>query len=173
MWSWFNRRNVRAADYSIELRFPGREGLLVLYRDAAGSRTFDGEVTWSVNRQLSIGIPQEMNDAEVARIVPRLAEGLTTLRREFIIVRVGAEETLPEADRSRAATQLRELGYDPVLSEDGRSVRLTPLPNFQRPTKDAARERGIAMMRLVRTIRGKRARIEVLAKSESADGTFV
>ena len=171
MWSWFNRRNVRAADYSIELRFPGREGLLVLYRDAAGSRTFDGEVTWSVNRQLSIGIPQEMNDAEVARIVPRLAEGLTTLRREFIIVRVGAEETLPEADRSRAATQLRELGYDPVLSEDGRSVRLTPLPNFQR--QDAARERGIAMMRLVRTIRGKRARIEVLAKSESADGTFV
>ena len=145
----------------------------MLYRDEAGSKAFHGDVTGGGNRQLSIGIPQEMNDADVARIVPRLAEGLTTLRREFIIVRVGAEETLPEADRSRAATQLRELGYDPVLSEDGQSVRLTPLPNFQRPTKDAARERGIAMMRLVRTVRGKRAQIEVLAKSESADATFV
>ena len=145
----------------------------MLYRDEAGSRRFDGEVSWGGNRQLSIGIPQEMNDAEVARIVPRLAEGLTTLRREFIIVRIGTEEMLPETDRSRAAAQLRELGYDPVLSEDGQSVKLTPLRNFRRPAKNAGREQGIDIMRLVRTVRGKRARIEVLAKSESADAAFV
>jgi hypothetical protein len=174
MLGFGSRRKLRTSTYSIELRFPGPHGLLVIYRDASGEVIFDGEHVGRGDRaQLNVQVPNDLSSEDVARMVPRLAEGLAALHKEFVILRVGPSRPVPETEKADAIAQLREMGYEPVVSDDASSVKLQPLPNWKKANRGEAQLLAARMMRLTRIARGKRADIEILARSESATAEFI
>jgi hypothetical protein len=174
MFGFRNRRKVRTSTYSLELSFRSREGVVAIYRDEAGQLVLYGErvgTKWKWT-QLNLRIPRDLSSPTVERIVPRLAEALATLRYDFVILRVGPPEPIPEAEMAAAAAQLREMGYEPSISNNG-AVNLQKGANWKKPSLDEAKRRAVELMRLCGTVRGKRGAIEILAKSESANAEFV
>jgi hypothetical protein len=170
MFSWRKPRNeVRTPDYTLRLKSRFRELVEVIYNEGDRKFVFDGELVGKTWRQINISLPNNLSDQDIQRIVPRLAAALTKLRHEFMISKIASIEVVPDTEQAAGFAEIREMGYEPEVDAEGSQLKLTKGPNWKKPEGKQAKEQALQMMRLINAARGKRARVEILAKSDSAE----
>jgi hypothetical protein len=174
MFRWWKPRNeVRTSDYTLRLKSRFRELVDVIYREGDREFVFGGELVGKTWRQINISLPNTLSDQDIQRIVPRLAAALTKLRHEFVISRISGIQVVSETERAAGFAKIREMGYEPEVDAESSQLKLTKGPNWKKPEGKEAKERAQQLMRLMNSARGKRARVEVLAKSDSAEVDFL
>ena len=170
MLSWWKPRNeVRTPDYTLRLKSRFRELVDVIYREGDREFVFGGELVGKTWRQINISLPKTLPDQDIQRIVPRLAAALTKLRHEFVISKISGIQVVSETEQAAASAKIREMGYEPEVDADGSQLKLTKGPNWKKPGDKQAREQALQLMGLINAARGKHARVEILAKSDSAE----
>lgn len=173
MFEWsFRRRGSKSRSYKVELRRGSRECVTARYSENGRQLDFAGEFVGKKWKQINLAAPKELNDAELPRVIANLAEYLRKRNYEYVVFRTGEPIAIPEVEQANARAELREIGLEPILNSDG-SIKFEKLPTWSAPSKSEAQERAVKMMRLVLTLRGKRAPIEVLAKSDAAVVDFI
>jgi hypothetical protein len=93
---------------------------------------------------------------------------LSRQKYQFVVYQRGETQTVPEAERIAAVSELQQMGYAINLSADRQTVRPTRIPGFSPPSLEEAKEQAPRMMKLIETARGVRSSMEILAKSNSA-----
>jgi hypothetical protein len=169
-WKRDGRRKARHLDgYSVEIQNGVRECVSVLYREGNSLIVFDGEKVGPKWMQLNLFAPKQEPESGIAAILPRVAEGLESLGREFVIYKLGDPIIVPDSERSDAANNLRSMGLDPEVSADGKTVRLKKLQgNYPKPEQRDPKKEALRMMGNVQALAGRRTPISVLAKSRNA-----
>jgi hypothetical protein len=122
--------------------------------------------------QINLVVPPNLPDGDAAHVLENLCASLTRLKYEFVVARVGQPLPVPEQERQAAAAELREMGMEPEVAADQSTVNLKKIPGWKPPTSFDTKAQARSMMRAVASVRGKRAPIEVLAKSPSANCDF-
>jgi hypothetical protein len=170
MFSWWKPRNeVRTPDYTLRLKSRFRELVDVIYREGDREFVFAGELVGKTWRQINISLPNNLSGQDIQRMVPRLAAALTKLRHEFVISKICGIQVVSETEQAAAFAKIREMGYELEVDVDGSQLKLTKGPNWEKPGAKLAKERALQLMRMMNAARGKRARVEILAKSDSAE----
>jgi len=172
MFGWFKRNKVKTATYSVEMRTTFREGVNVFYEAEARSFRFAGEKVGKKWKQVNLGIPADLAAQHEAEVLANLGSGLKQLGYEFVIFRTGKPQVIPEPDQRAAIAELREMGMAAEVAHDRNSVKLSKLPEWNRPATFDPKEQALRMSRLVAVARGKRTPIEIVAKSDGADNSF-
>ena len=174
MFSWRKPRNeVRMPDYTLRLKSRFRELVDVFYHEGDREFVFGGELVGKTWRQINISLPNNLSDQDIQRIVPRLATALTKLGHEFVISKISGTQVVPETEQAAASAKMCEMGYEPEVDAEASQLKLTKGPNWKKPEDQQAKEQALQMMGLINAARGKRARVEILAKSDSAEvGSF-
>jgi hypothetical protein len=169
-WKRAGRRKARHLDgYSVEIQNGVRECVSVLYREANSFIVFDGEKVGPKWMQLNLFAPKQEPESRIAAILPRVAEGLESLGREFVIYKSGDPMIVADSERADAANDLRSMGLDPEVSADGKTVKLKKLPgDYPKPGQRDPKKEALRMMRNMQALAGKRFSPVVLAKSRSA-----
>lgn len=170
---WKNHNEIRATDYTLRLKRRFRECVDVIYQEAGREFLFGGDLVGKSWRQINISLPRTLPDQDIERIAPRLAAALTKLRYEYVIVQVHGTEEVPASEQEGALGKLREMGYEPEVGPEGRTLKLTKRGDWMSPGHEHAKEPALQMMQLINSVRGKRARVKILAKSDSAIADFV
>ena len=164
---------MNTATYSVQIRKRVRECVGAVYEETGRKFVFEGELLGKKWEQISLAAPKNLPEEDLPRVVANLGVALKKLKYEFVIYRVAASEPIPEDERQAALARLREMGYDPEIIGESSSIRLRQRPNLMKQNVEQARQQGMDMMCLARTALGKRGRIEILAKSDAANATFV
>ncbi len=173
MFEWlFRRLRSKGKTYNIKLRRGVRECVTARYSENGRQLDFGGEFVGKDWKQINLAAPKELNECELPRVIANLADYLTKRNYEYLIFQMGKPIAIPEAEQANARAELREMGLDPVLNPDG-SIKFEKLPTLSVASESEAQEKAIKMMRLVLTLRGKRAPIEILAKSDAAIVDFL
>jgi hypothetical protein len=174
MFSWWKPRNeVRTPDYTLRLKRRFRELVDVIYTEGDREFVFGGELVGRTWGQINISLPNTLPDQDIQRIVPRLTAALTELRHEFVISKISGIEVVPETEQAASSAKILEMGYEPEVDAAGSQLKLTKGPNWKKPGGEPANEQALRIMRLINAARGKRARVEILAKSDSAAVDFL
>jgi hypothetical protein len=174
MFDWWKPKNeVRTAEYTVRLQRRFRECVEVIYRDGSREFLFNGELVGNKWHQVNISLPKTLPDQDVQRIVPRLSAALTKLTYDYLITRVGEIEDVPLTEQEAALAGMRELGFEPQVGAQSSTLKLSKAANWKKPDTAQAKEQAQQLMRLVTAARGKRRRIEILAKSDSAIAEFL
>jgi hypothetical protein len=167
---WKSWNQVRTPDYKLRLKPRFRELVDVIYQEGGREFVFSGELVGKTWRPINISLPNTLPDQDIQRIVPRLAAALRKLRHEFVISKISGIQVAPQTEQAAGFTTIREMGYEPEVDVEGSQLKLTKGLNWKKPGDKQAKEQALQMMRLINAARGKRARVEILAKSDSAEG---
>jgi len=153
-------------EFKITITSVGAGEAFVSYHDQYGDSEFDAAIrkgSTFFKSQIFVQIPTEMQDAQVRTIVPRLADGLSKLGKEFVIFRYGELEPSPEKDQSAAIEQLRELEYE--IQEAGETNGVERAKIIVKPG-DHRKEPFSKVFDLMNQARNVRRKVEVLAQSK-------
>lgn len=174
MLDWFKRRRrFKTEDYSLELRNFSRECLEAVYEEGGAAVVFGGERVGRKWEQINLQAPAGLPEAAYGRVLPNVVAGLEALGYAGLIFRTKPGELIPQAEQEGAIARLREMGMEPTVAPDGSSLQLKRIPGWNRPPGFDGGAHALETMKLVRTAGGKRTRIEILAKSESAVVDFL
>jgi len=174
MFSWWKPRNeVRTPDYTLRLKRRFRELVEVIYSEGHCKFVFHGELAGKTWRQINISLPNTLPEQDLQRIAPRLAAALAKLGHEFVISKVSGLQVVPETEQAAALAKMREMGCETEVGAEGLKLKLTKGLNWKKPNNEQAKEQALQITQLISAARGKRARVEVLAKSDSAEVNFL
>ena len=172
-WRKKPKNQVRTPEYTLRLERRFRECVDVIYQEGNAKFQFNGELTGPKWQQLNVSLPQTLPGQDLQRIVPRLASAIANLGYDYLITRPGETQDVPATEQAAALTGMRELGFEPEVGAEGSTLKLNRAANWTNPTSEQAKEQALQLMRLVSAARGKRARVEILAKSAAAVADFL
>jgi len=163
------RRIATFPTFSVRLFIMSREGYaFVTYRDK--NKTLE-LVAGTVGGQVDVQIPEELPDEEVSNLVPNLALGLAKLRFQYLIYKKAEKQIIAEGEQRTAITELRQRGFEVEVFQDRMQVKRTSPHAWRRLWHTLAKPvtpLAPQVLRLLRTARGSRGTIDVLARSDSA-----
>jgi hypothetical protein len=167
---------VDTANYSVQIRRGFRECVTAVYRESSGEFLFEGELSGKKWETICLGAPKNLSEKDLSRVVSNLSAALSKLSYEFVIFKRVELGPVPENERQAAIADLKSMGYDLVVNDQNSSIQLRQRQPMNRPGLEETRReavRQIGALRLARTATGKRHRIDILAKSEAADTSFI
>jgi hypothetical protein len=156
--------------FSVRIEPNLRELVFVIYTRAGEALKLSGERIGEKWEAISVLIPENVADIQVAEIVHDLRSAFVALHTGFVIRRKVGVDTVPEPERQAALTELRTMGFDAVIQPNG-AIRLTKRPGETLSGIEPARAQAPRIMSLIQSVHGMRARIETLAKSKDAPST--
>jgi hypothetical protein len=156
--------------YSVRIEPDLRELVFVIYTRGGVALKLSGELIGEKWEAISVLIPENVADNQVAQIVRDLGSALIALHTGFVIRRKVRVDTVPEPERQAALTELRTMGFEAEPQPNG-VVRLTKRPGATLPDIEVARAQPSHIMSLLHSVNGKRSRFETLAQSKDAPST--
>ena len=172
-WPKSKSRKYKTPRFSLALGHFSRECLDATYQEGVRTIVFDGERVGKKWEQLNLRVPADLGEEALHRVLANLAEALEKMGHEFLVFRTGPAEPIPEDQQKAAIAGIRQMGMEPEVSANGSTITLKKLPGWKPPAEFDAKQQAIHMTRLLSTARGKKARIEILAKSKSAVVDFI
>lgn len=125
----FRRHEYLGGDFSVNLRFIGREGVKITYRRRGDAAELSGERMQGTQQGIDVVIPAEMDKLRVSQAVTDLETALRALSYGYIIRRRVEIEVVPESERANAIQELRKMGYEIEVSEDRKQIRQRRIGN--------------------------------------------
>jgi len=161
--------NFRNAEFSLRIESIFRENISVSYTRGSKYFNFEGERFGKKWGAIQVFISQDIDQTELQQLVRDLETALKAMRFEYVIVRRAGVEIISAEEQQAALAELQQMGYDVTVSPDRRQIRQTHRPDA--PLRDKATLRKIAprMLALTQTLRGKRQRFEVFARSANQE----
>jgi hypothetical protein len=139
-----------------------REGLRVEYRRGAVAHDLNAEYVGRRWGAVDIRIPADMPTEQLRCLVADLAIGLQAMRREYVINQTGTPVEVPQDQHDRAADRLRQMGFEPKVLIDN----CVTLNRPQLGQRSCSPGDSLEIMNLLHAIRGRRAPIKELARSQ-------
>ena len=174
MFGWLKSSSkITTPSYSLRIKPRFRELVEVFYSEDGRKYCLSGERVGREWRQINLSMPRTFPVDDLERVVGNLAAGLRKLGHEFVIYKIGDPLPVPADEQSSAVAKLQEIGYEPVVSASGIQITLEKSPTWRAPALEQAKRQAPELMRLIWAVSGKRPKIEVLAKSESAIVDFI
>jgi len=169
--NWLLRRlgyrdqEYRGSDFRLRIEPTGREGLYVAYERAGKRSYWDGERIGRKWEGIAVQIPEEVHSEQLPQIVRDLETAFTAMDYGYVIGRKAGVEIVSESERQQAVRELREMGYEIEILDDGK-IRQTRREGAPRQDMETIRKNTPRMLSLLHAVRGRRTRFEVLAKSK-------
>jgi hypothetical protein len=165
-----SRHTVACPSFSVTISRVGRESAHVIYRFGNKRLEFDAEIGRGKSfftRQISVRVPKDMSEEDVRKVVPNLAWGLTKLRYQYLIYRLGEPLEIPQQTREEAIAELRKINIEVRMSQDKTQILKTAAPYWRRVLGVPAKTSIPQLLNLLTKVRGVREQVEVLARSDS------
>lgn len=154
------------SDFAVTVSKTGHEQALISYRRKDRSLIFDAEVTGP--KQVDIYIPEELPIDDIEHIVSNLELALQKMRYEYLIYKTGKAEAVSKEEREAAIAELRQKGFEVRATAQGMEIMQAASPNRQKMSRAGAKAVTPGLLRLLNRAQGKRASIQILARSHKA-----
>ncbi len=160
-----NGHEYRTGEFAVRVEPIVREAVSVIYTRDGVSLNLDAERIGSKWEGIEVLIPQEVEAGQVPQLVRDLQTAFAAMQYGYVITRKVGTEIVPEPERQAAIAELREMGYETEILPDG-VIRQTRRAGATCPDIETLRKMAPRTMALVETVRGRRQRFEILAKSK-------
>jgi hypothetical protein len=97
--------------FSVRIEPNSRELVFVIYTRDGEALQLSGELTGEKWEAISVLIPENVADIQVAQIVRDLQSAFIALHTGFVIRRKVGVDTVPEPERQAALTELHAMGF--------------------------------------------------------------
>lgn len=135
--------------------------------------SFRGPARWAKWQQINLHDPSELSEADYRRVLSNVVEALGNLGQECLVFKPGVAESIPQAEQEAALAELRQMGIEPKVSSAGSRIELQNIPGRRPAAGVEVKAQAVEIMRLVRTTRGERSQIAILARSKAAVVDFL
>jgi hypothetical protein len=168
---WELRGNLRAIHrdgYEIKIQGGFREGISAIYTEGGKFTVLDGETVGKNWNQMNLAVPKTADEASISHIVPRVAEGLQSMGREFLIYKLGEPIPISMEEQQAAMEELHGMGMDAEVSPDKKRIDLKKRAGSRPASAGDSKAAALRMMKSAQALRGQRYPVIVLAKSGAA-----
>lgn len=159
-------REYHGADFFVRMEPIFRELVSITYKREGNTLNLEGERIGKRWEGVSLKIPKQLDAARVPQVVADLEAAFRAMGDDYVIYRSMGTDTVPETERQAAVTELRGMGFDIEVSPDGSQVRQKRREGAPHVDAETMRKQTPRIMSLILAIRGKRERLEILAKSK-------
>ena len=161
----YRGREYREDDFSVRIEPIFREVVSVIYTRQGKGLQLGGERIGKKWEGIEVQLPPTLEGAQVAQVVRDLETAFVRLRYGYVIARKTGVDTVPEPERQGALAELREMGYEIEILQDGK-IRQTKRAGAPRQDVETLRKQAPRINSLIQSLRGTRQRLETLAKSK-------
>jgi hypothetical protein len=161
----YRNRHYCGEGFSVRIEPMGREALYVNYKRADTKYSLDGQYIGRGWGGVEVWVPLDIDSVEAQRITQDLKAAFEPMSYGYIIVRQTGVEIVAEPERRAAMEELRSIGWKIEILKDGK-IRQTWRQGAPRQDFKTIRKTAPRIMTLLHTIRGRRERFEILAKSK-------
>ena len=162
------RSYVKLPTFSLAISRFGRTEVTVIYRNETRNLYFDARVGGRMFRKCRIAVsaPSDLSPEDFQAVVPKLAEGLSRLRYEYLIFRKTNPRPIPEEERQAAITELRQMGFEIQVPAGPGQIGRAVTHSWKRTSGEQAKARISQVQSLMVTASGVLEDTEVLARSD-------
>jgi len=164
-WLGYRDRTYREQDLSVEIEQVFRECIAVVHTHRGIRRRYSGERIGRKWEGLEVHIPADVSADEASQISVDLATAFRAMGYGYVIAHEVGTEVIPDSEKDTALAELRAMGYEIEFLPDGK-IRQTRSANAPKQDIESLRKATPRMMMLIHSLRGRRTRLEVLAKSK-------
>lgn len=159
-------REYRGDNFSVRIEQVFREVVSVIYTRSGVTLKLGGERIGRKWEGIEVRIPQDVESERASQIGRDLETAFRAMGYGYVIAHLLGYDIVPEVERQAAIAEMREMGYEVEVSPDRKQIRQTRIPGVPAPGIEAARKQSLRMASLIPSVHGRRARFEILAKSD-------
>jgi hypothetical protein len=155
--------------FSLTISTVGHGEAFVIYRNESKKLYLEARISRGstfYKSRIVVSAPGDLSGEDLRDAVPKLAEGLTKLRYEYLIFRKGNPQPIPGGERQEAIAELRQMGFDIQEPVGAEQILRAVTHSWKRTSGERAKARISQVQRLMATASGVRENIEVLACSD-------
>jgi hypothetical protein len=162
----YHDREYHGRDFSVRIEPIRREVVAVFHTHYGTKLRLGGERIGKRWEGIQVGIPGELEAAQVSQIVSDLELAFRAMDYGYVIVRRKGVDEVPETEREAAIAELGEMGYDIEVSADRRRITQKRKEGAPRDDIETIRKQSPRMVYLLQSVHGTRRPFEILAKSK-------
>ena len=156
----------RGTDFSVRIEPLGREAVGVVYTGRGTNLNLDGQRIGDRWQGIEVYLPPELEAELSSQISGDLETAFQAMEYGYVIARLSAIETVSETERQQAMAELREMGHDIEVSDDGKQIRENWIAGTPKLGLAAWRKTMPRYLSLIQAVQGKRKHFQILARSK-------
>ena len=149
--------------FSVTINSVSWQQAYVLYREGDRLIEFD---TYVSRKRMICATPKDLSQEELQGLLPNLTQGLSKLRRPYVICRKREPQVIPAEEQNAAIAELRLMGVELQAPVGQGQVQRAVIHNWQARSGTVAKEKILKVQELMQAARGVRESVEVVARSE-------